>query len=153
MPGFVSFDIKDYDGESGNHRFETTMLTAANWAAQATLRGDYAIALNNIILGVRARYRYGNRTIVSTSAASAPVAQRELKMLVQYHDTVTGDAIKPVELPCPNLNNLDPGDHTHFYIGDADVIDALITAFEAYVVSPAGNAVEVDELSLVGRRL
>lgn len=153
MPGFVSFDIKDYDGESGNHRFETAALTAANWSAQATLRGDYAIALNNIILGVRARYRYGNRTILSTSPASSQNAQRELRMLVQYHDTVTGDALKPLELPCPDLANLDPGDHSHFYIGDTGEIDALVAAFEAYVVSPAGNAVEVDELTLVGRRL
>lgn len=151
--GYYSADILDYDGESDNHRFFVAELTAANWSAQGTLRGDYHSALANVTQGVRARYRYGNRTVVSTSAASSANAQRELKMLVAYHDDTTGVAEKPLELPCPDLSNLDPGDHAHFYIGDTSVIDALITAFEAYVLSSAGNAVVVDELTLVGRSL
>jgi hypothetical protein len=151
--GFYSVDVKDYDGEAANHRFYTTVLTAANWAAQATARGDYNVALSAIILGTVQRQRYGIRTKVSRAAASDALAQRELKMLVQYHDDSTGEVMKPLLLPCPDLTNLDPADRSHFNIGDGDVIDAFVTAFEAYIIANYSHAVVIDELTLVGRRL
>jgi hypothetical protein len=151
--GFVSYDIKDYDGEAANHRFATTVLTAANWSAQATLRGDYSIALAAIIGGILQWTRYGNRTRVSAAAASNVLAQRELKMMVQYHDASTGEIMKPLLLPCPNLVNLDSADRAHFNIGDGDVIDDLVDALEAYLIVNTNHAVVVDEMTLVGRRL
>jgi len=153
MPGIYSANILDYDSESANFRCKTVALTAANWSAQAILRGDFAIAFTAIINGVVKSHKYGNVTEVSSVPSSNPLAQRELKMVVHYHDAVTSVVQKPLELPCPDLTHLDPNDRVHFNIGDADHIDAFITAFEAVALSDALNAVEVDELTLVGRRL
>lgn len=152
--GFYSATMLDYDGESDNFRGQVAALSAANFAAQATLRGDFHSALANVTLGVRQSERFGNDTFVSGIPAADANAQRELKMLVQWHDGTTDDVVPSIELPCPDLSNLDPSDRSHFNIGDADVIDDLVTALEAVCVNPATyNALVVDELTLVGRRL
>jgi len=153
MAGFLSANILDYDGESANFRVGAMVLNFANWTMQATMRGDFMIALAAMIVGTIKGYKYGNRTEVSSVPATSPLAQRELKMVVSYHDAVTSAVMKPVEFPCPDLTHLDPGDRAHFQIGDLGHVDAFITAFEALVLSDALNAVEVDEITLVGRRL
>lgn len=150
--GFFSATLKDYDSESANMRVHTTVLSAANWAAEATARGDFESGIVAMSSGNLQSYRYGNRVPVATGKATFVQAQREIKMLVQFHDATTGER-NSVEIPCPKLTALDPGDHAHFYIGDGDIVDAFTDAFEAYVLSLAGNAVVVDELSLVGRKL
>jgi hypothetical protein len=152
--GFYSATIIDYDNEADNIRGEVVALSAANFSAQATLRGNWHSALGNLILGVRKSERFGNDTFVSGIASADANAQRELKMLVQWHDSVTDDVVPSIELPCPDLSNLDPNDRAHFNIGDESVIDALVTALEAVAVNPLTyNALVVDELTLVGRRL
>lgn len=150
--GFYVATIKDYDGETSSFAFDVPVLSAANWSGQATARGDMLIELNSIIAGLVVAQKYGNRTVYAVTPAAVANAQRESKMLVQYHDAVTNERLT-CEIPCPDLSNLDAGDRAHFNIGDASVIDALVSAFEDYVLSPALNAVVVDELTHVGRRL
>jgi hypothetical protein len=72
--------------------------------------------------------------------------------LVQYHDSTTGRKYS-VELPTADPAMIDPNDRAHAAIGDAGPVDAFITAFEAVVISRDGNAVVVDEITLVGRRV
>lgn len=149
--GFFSATFIDYDNEAANMRFPTPVLTALNWATQATLRGDFLIALANMHVGVRRASRYGTREIVGTGPSADNSAQRELKMLVRYHDTVTSK-VYTVEIPCPELDYLDPADRAHFNLEDVG-FGAFVSAFEGFVLSPDLNAVSVDECTLVGRRL
>jgi len=150
--GFFSADFLDYDSEAANLRGHTVLLTAANWAAKATLMGNFMSAVTALTAGVIRSYRYGNYDVVGYGPATSPNAQRELKMLVRFVDTVNNRP-DSIELPCPDLANLDPNDRANFEIGDAGVIDAFVTAFEAYAMSIDLNPVTITELTLVGRRL
>jgi hypothetical protein len=142
----------DYDGETGTLQFPIAAITAENFSAQATLRGDFNIALQAIIEGVRQREQFGNRIVSSLDVASSESAQRELKWLVQYHDATTLKRYQ-CEVPTADTAALDANDRAHADIGDADVVDAFVTAFEAYALTPDGHAPVVDEITLVGRRL
>jgi hypothetical protein len=104
--------------------------------------------------GVLTKTEFGNVDHPFVGPSEDETAQRELKWLVQYHNTTTNKKYR-VELPCADMAQLDPNDRAHAHIGDAGVVDAFVTAFEAFVKpedNPA-NAVEVDEITLVGRRL
>jgi len=151
LKGFTNWSYLDYDSEVGRMQVHSAPRTAANWAAQETLEGDLQIALAAIVLGTQIQTSVGNRTTVIAPVPPAEQeAQRELKALVQYYDSTTGKKYS-LEIPSPDLANLDPGDKSHFNIGDAGVIDAFIAAFEAYALSDDGNAVVVTEMTLVGR--
>jgi len=152
LAGTYSASICDYDGEMGTLQMGVAALTAANFAAQATLRGDFDIALQAIIEGVRQRENFGNRIVESLEVAADQTAQRELKWLVQYHDATSLKRYS-LEIPTAAVDVLDPNDRAHAHIGDAGVVDAFITAFEAYALTPDLHAPVVDEITLVGRAL
>lgn len=151
--GFSNFTIRDYDNEVGNVRMRAATITAANFDAQTTLRGNLATAMNAITLADSiAAYSHGNENVANISPATAPTAQRELKWLVQYHES---GGVKPyhITVPCADPAALDANDRAHAEIGDGSVVDAFITAFEAFVLGPNGAAVVVDEITLVGRNV
>lgn len=82
---------------------------------------------------------------------TSPWAQRELGVRVFYVDDVNGDKAH-FTIPGPDLANLD-------VVAGTDVLDltgtleaALVTAFEANVVSRDGNAVSITRMVIVGRR-
>lgn len=150
LGGAYQASLVDYDGEVSSMRFAVTPLTAENWATQSTLRGDFNSALQSIILGVRAREKYGNEVVSSLERAASDAAQRELKWLVSYHDGTTLKRYS-FEIGTADTSVLDPNDRPHAAIGDAGVVDAFIAALEAYGVTPDGNAMIVDEITLVGR--
>lgn len=145
---------RDYDGEVGSFRVNVAVLSAANFDAQAALRSSFTVALANIVGGNSDHFAIGNTYpgLEQGQPSDDPLDQRELKWLVQYHDTTTNKKYR-CELPCADLSQLDPDDRKNANIGDAGAVDGFITAFEAYVLSEAGNAVEVDEITLVGRNL
>jgi len=152
LAGYYAASIADYDGEIGTLQFAVAALTAANFAAEGTKRGDFDIALQAIIGGVRQREQFGNRIVSSLEVATSEAAQRELKWLVQYHDATSLKRYS-LEIPTALVTVLDPNDRAHAEIGDAGVVDAFITAFTAYALTPDGNAPVVDEITLVGRPL
>lgn len=144
----------DFDGEKSTTRVVVTPLTAANFDAQGTLSSAYHIAVANITLGNLVKNVVATEDTQLGTAPDDPEAQREKKWLVQYHDADNGNKYS-CELPCADLSLLDINDRKHAAIGDGDVVDAFVAAFEAYVKSPfdPANAVVVDEITYVGRRL
>jgi hypothetical protein len=148
--GELHLSYLDYDGETGKTRLHWTAITAANFDAQNTLRTNLVTAIAGICNGVLAHWSFGNADSPAATPPADQTAQRELRWLVQYHDNSTLKKYK-AEIPCPDMAVLDDNDRAHAEIGDGDVVDAFVTAFEAGVISDAGNAITVDEITLVGR--
>jgi hypothetical protein len=148
--GVSYFSQIDYDSEVTSFNIHHVALTAGNFAATETLLDSLRDAMAAITLGNVSKTRYGNEDLLSITPASAVTAQRELKWLVSYHD-ITSLLRYSVEIGCADTDQLDPNDRAHAEIGDAGLVDAFITAFEAVAKSPTGGAVVVDEITLVGR--
>lgn len=151
-PGFIHISVRDYDSEIGTMRLSVPELTAANFTAQETLRNAFLSALDAMLWGVRAKVAFGNAVTVSASLPTNNAAERESKAVVHFHDATTLRKYK-IEIPAPDQSLKDPGDHKHYYIGDGGTVDAFVDAFEAYVRSPAGNPVVVDEITHAGRNI
>ena len=141
--------MTDYDGENTTFRVNATTLTAANFDAQVALNVALGVAIVGITHGALQKISYGNE-ILSPATCEEPQAQRELKWLIRYRDDITGNPYT-VELGTADTAALDPNNRGYAEIGDGGVVDAFVTAFEAYVLSPAGNAVSIDSIQLVGR--
>lgn len=150
--GFDSITFRDYDSELSNVRVNATVLTAANFDAQATLRNAFVSAMQAISLGVKGQESFGNQIVSSLSPAGNDAAQREQKWLVQYHDSTSLKRFS-FEIPCADTGALDANDRAHAEIGDSGVVDAFVAAAEAYVLSPDGGAIVIDEITLVGRAI
>ena len=66
-------------------------------------------------------------------------------------DTVTYDPVS-IEIPCADTSLLDPNNLDRMVI-DSGAGATLVTELEAVALSKAGNAIEVNEIVLVGRAL
>lgn len=150
--GRLSVKMRDYGGEEGTFGVRATILDAANFDAQATLRNAFIDAVEDISLGLLGGYNYGNHVLTTLSNPAAEEAQRELKWLVQYHDNSTLQSYW-FEVPCADPAQLDPNDRAHANIGDAGVVDAFVAAAEAYILSPTGGSITIDEITLEGRNV
>lgn len=152
MPAFYSRTLHDYDNEPTTFRVRIPEINAGNIADIVTKTANLGTAVNGITLGALENLRYGNETIAASGAAASAYAQRELKWLVRYRDTVLGDSYR-VTIGTADPTHLDPNARGQAQIGDAGDVDAFVTAFEDLVVSDAGNAVEVTSITLVGRNI
>jgi hypothetical protein len=152
--GRATVTFIDHDGERSSVSVRGTALTSVNYDAQEALWDTLRAAIGALTDGANvAVHTFGNFEKLQISNSSSEWCQRENKWLVQYHDQVTLDRYT-IEIPCADLeNHLDANDPVHADIGDAAQVDAFITAFEAYVLSKAGNAVTVDEITAVGRNV
>jgi len=151
MPAFYSRVLKDYDGENTTLRVAINEINAGNIADIVTQTANFGAALNDITLGSLQALRYGNETISASPPPADPYAQRELAWLVRYTDNSTGKrqhmtigTADPTMLDANNRGFADP---------DKTEVAAFIDAFEAMVVSDAGNAVTVESIQLVGRNI
>ncbi len=151
MSGVLSLSYRDYDNEIGNVRYPVATLTAANFDAQSALHTALKNATADLVLGELAKEVLMNESIVSLDAASDPSAQRELKWLVSYY--AADNVLRTLEIPCAKTAELDPNDRAHADIGDAGVVDAYVTAFEAVIKVNGVSTVTVKEITLVGRPL
>ena len=144
----------DYGAERSTVTLMGEALTAVNFDAQATALTSLMDAIAAITLGVKVSFLQGNdnEIVGPGTQASDPYAQREAKWLVKFHE-VTGGAKRSVEIPCPDLANLDPNNKGKAHVGDAGAVDAFVTAFEAFVKTDAGGNVQVDEILHVGRNI
>ena len=154
MPAFVHARWNDYGSEGSTTTFKGPALTALNFDAQNTAVTALVDAVAGITLGLRVRYAVGNefQTVSNATPAADANAQRERKWLIYYTDGIAMKTYQ-MELPCANLAHLDPNNREAANIGDAGPVDAFIAAFEAYHLSPDGNAVTVDKIVHVGRNL
>jgi hypothetical protein len=150
MSGKYKIAIKDYDGEVTTHGIRVNTLTAANFDAQDTLMDAYKAGIDGITLGQDQHSSKENYAFHSQDPASDEHAQRELKWLIRYKDNVTGKWFS-VELGTADPEQTDPNSRSRAHIGDGGVVDAYITAFEGYALSPDGNSCTVMDMLLVGR--
>lgn len=144
-----SRSMTDYDAETTVFRVNTTPISAANFDAQLALQVALGNAINGITLGTLQKIVYGNE-ITSPGVCNDPLAQRENKWLIRYRDDVTGEPYR-LELGTADLTKLDPNNRGFAQMGDGAEVDAFVTAFEAYALSPEGNAVTVTSIQFVGR--
>jgi len=128
----------------------TANLSAANFTAQQGLISALYTATLDLTLGSQAAT---SELAVSTQSAvenTNPLAQRENKWLVRYHDS--GGTKFTVEIPTADLSLLTTG--TEFLDLAGTEAAAYKTAFEAVVKSPDDPtlAVTLDSIQFVGRR-
>jgi len=158
MAGKVTFSFLDAGGERSTTSFAIVTLTNANIDGIIGAAGevdDLRDAIVGVTLGQTASVKVLARdSDKSSSPATAPEAQRELKWLVEYSDDVTGQVYQ-AEIPCPDIT--DATLYNQAPTKEIDLTDALwvtfVTAFEALVRSADGNAVTVIGGRLVGRNL
>jgi hypothetical protein len=140
----------DYSNEVAWCGFTGETFTAANHDAQVALQATLVAALEDIILGNNYKLeRVANVILGTRTPAATKQAQRECKWRVSYEDTTT-HVVYSLDLPMADLTltstNSDEADPA-----DAAII-AFTAAFEAYVLSPAGHAVNILGIKHVGRR-
>lgn len=148
MTSRLVLTYRDNSGEKSVATFQGVSLSAANYDAQVALQGTLETAIAGLVDGtLYKRMRVASESIIGLSLPASGV-QREIKYLVRYHDNVTGQQLRS-ELPCADLSQL---------VANKEFVDitagaglAFKNAFEAYVVSDAGNAVVVDEIIFVAR--
>lgn len=136
--------------EKGRMRLNIVDITAGNLAATQTQLAALLTAIEGIVLGVLNRERIVlSDTLSSSAPAASNLAQREIKWLVTYTDTVTHRLFKS-EIPTAKISLL---------TGNSESLDlaageglAFKTAFEAVVKSIEGNAVQVISVKYVGRK-
>lgn len=152
--GALGLKVYDYNGEASNIRVKSADLTAANIVAQIAAGDALVTAIEGITLGLSSVKHYeAKRSPLSGEVRATDTgAQRELKWLVRYHDDTTFERAT-CELPCADTAQLDPNNRGYAQMGDSGVVDAFVTAFEAFAIGPGGNAAVVDDILLVGRNI
>jgi len=137
--------------ESANWRVPVTTLTAGNYAAQKALIDALAAAIRDVTLG----NLYISEVVIDRESgtpvpASTPLAQRENKLLLRYHDATTFQKFN-VSIPTFDLSLLENNSEFLDLTGTEGA--ALKSAFEAIVKSPANssNSVVLDSGQFVGR--
>jgi len=150
--GRIVISQADYDGEIAVTSLRATVLTASNFNAQALLRQEFRDTLTNISLGTRRLMSYRNDVLYTLDSASADAAQIELKWLVTYHDNTTLRRYN-FSIPCAETVHLDSVKRGFAAIGDKYHVDAFVAATEAYILSPEGNPITIENIRLVGRRV
>ena len=148
------FTLRDYSGESTAVRIYNGDVTAISIAGFLTDFGDMRDAVEGITLGEMAQEQWvGDLTTLSADLPVNVFAQRELKWLVRYHDTVTNEKAKL------EIGTADP---TGVMLPASDFADltvepmlTFVTEFNAFARHPesATNAVVIDSIQLVGRNI
>lgn len=148
------FTLRDYSTETTSVRIYNGDITAISIAGFLTDFGDIRTALEGITLGVMAKEQWvGDLTDLSALSPVNVFAQRELKWLVRYHDTVTQ------EKATLEIGTADP---TGVMLPNSDFADlsvnpmlAFVTEFQSFARHPesATNAVVIDSIQLVGRNI
>lgn len=138
--------------ETTSSSFPITTLTPANVAATLTLAGNLQTAIAALVVGrfVKTEATYAREPIGAQIPATDPLAQRENKWLMRYHDATTYQKFQ-VSVGTADLSK--HGTNSEFVDLTAGSGLALKTAFEAVVVSPADatHATVLDSVQFVGR--
>lgn len=160
MNSVQSITYLDYSNERSTVSLEIPLVTAANFAATATLINTLVAAAANIIGGVINKRILTIPTPASGLVPADELAQREDKWLIGYTDTTATLAVGVTNpyygkrftvgiATADLLAHLSP--NTDFAdLAQADIA-AFVTAFEALAKSPTGGAVEVNYIKFVGR--
>jgi len=143
---------KNGSPETTTFRVPVVALTAANVVAQQALLATLGTATAGITLGV---VNKTTTTLADTPGnpgpSSNPLAQREQKWFVRYHDAVN---YKKFDVSIGTADTSLLTNNSEFLdLSDGGPIEAFVDAFEAVVKSPYDDthAVVVDSIQYVGR--
>lgn len=151
---YTNWTLRDYSGESSNVTIYNGDITAVSLPGFLTAVGTGRAAIEGITLGVMAKEQWvGDNTPLSALTPANVFAQRELKWLVRYHDTVTNEKAK-LEIPTadPTGVMLPQSDFADLTVSP---MDTFVTWFEGFARHPDNsvNAVVIDSIQLVGRNI
>lgn len=154
MPHYSNFQLLDYSGERSTVSMFNGPITAGTIAGFLTAFGGMRTAIDGITLGTMSKEKWvGDDTLLSNALPANAFAQRELKWLVVYRNTVS-NKIYTLEIP-----TADPTGRLIAGTDRADLAEAntaaFVTAFNAFARSPENDtdAVAVQEILLVGRNI
>jgi hypothetical protein len=148
----MSLGFRDYDRKASVCEFLLPDITAggADYDALVTAGAAMVSAIETISVGQLRKEQIAINEAYEVGDADAG-AYRELGMKVFWADT-TAETEGHFTIPCPDPVGAWLQVGTDIVdITDTDVA-ALITATEANVLSPDGNAVNVSRIVIVGRR-
>jgi hypothetical protein len=152
MPGKISYSFQDYSREKSSVQFDVATLTAGNIAGTV-------VAMDNLLAAIvavqvedcsQSKKLVAVDTPISKAPATDKAAQRETKWMVTLEDD-TLHTLSRHEIPIADTQWVTA--NSDFMDLSAGVGQALKTAIEAIVNSPAGNSVSVASVQLVGKRL
>lgn len=146
MAGKVSFKFKDHAGQSSTFALATDDVNAGNLATITTQMGALKTAIEGVTLG-----RVANETLLAINtdngqtAASDPIARREMKWLLRLVDSVTLETLTR-ELPTadPTLTTAN-GE-------EADMADAAWVSLKGAIDGIFNNPETGNSLLLVGAK-
>lgn len=149
--GRMRLSLIDYDGQRRQFSFDATVLTAGNIAAQIITHDNLIAAIMDVTLGTKdfeemVADREEIRPAVLAAAASAQVT---VEWVVTYVDDVTTEIFN-VRMPTADITDTTLfATNSHLW----DPADAkwvtFIAAFEAHVLSPAGNSVSLQQVAFL----
>ena len=148
----MTLSYRDYDRKKSNCEFLLPDISAggADYDALVTAGAAMVAAIEAISVGKKSKEQIAINEDVEVGDA-VPGAYRELGMKVFWADT-TAETVGHFTIPCPDPEGAWLQVGTDIVdITDSDIA-ALITAVEANVLSPQGNAVDVGRIVIVGRR-
>lgn len=147
--GRFRLSLVDYDGQRRQFSYDTTVLTAANIAAQTITHDNLVASIMAVTLGTKdfeemVADRESIRPLVKAAAASAQV---NIEWVVTYVDDVT-TTVTNVRMPTADITNTDLfAAASHLW----DPTEALWVTFktdiEAHVLSPEGNGVTLQQVA------
>lgn len=156
---YAPFQIEYLDAGNEKSSFNgwAAVPTAANIVAQTTAFADLVTATDAIVLGSLVKNRWASETL-HTPVQPTNGAAREIKLLVQYQDTVTGkDYVTTVPTLDPTLPDyvINKNARDVIAIPDTGALADWITAFVGFAKSPdvPANSVIVTGLKVVGRNI
>lgn len=150
----VTVGLVDHSNEATKVSFHIPQLTSSNFDALfAGTTGsvdliEAAIETLSDCNTTRTTSSITNNTDENT-APSTVTAQREVAVRFAYRDTVTG-APGHFDVPGP-VTSIYPDTGTDNIDLANVMVAAAIVVFEAEMVSPAGNAIQITRATLVGR--
>ncbi len=150
VTGQYSRTLLDFNGEKTVFSVKAPEITAANFAAQATLRASLGTAIAGITLGNLNKAEYGNVDFQTNSTPASEIAQRESAWLIRYVDDTTQENFHVTLGTADLVGHMDANAKGFADLSETDMA-AFVAAFEAYALSPNGNAVTIQSISHVGR--
>lgn len=149
----VSFGYVDHSDEDTSVQLNIEDVDAANFDATFGSSGVIADLHDALALATDCVAKHTTATIASVGgtgiAPSTVTAQREIAVRVSYMDQSTGQMYR-FDIPGPKVGFYPPTG-TDIIPLDNAIAAGIVTAIGVNCVSPAGNAVVVTGMKLVGR--
>lgn len=139
----TAFTYKDRLNNASDVSVHSTLLTAGNFAAQATLRAAFAAALDDLTDGLLIKEAvFAAETKFTGALPTDPDDLKAIKFLCRATD-VNGNAVT-IHIPVAALE-LAPGSNNTVDLTGGDGL-AFKTAWDAFVLSNDGEATVLNEV-------